>query len=103
MDSGDLVIIVNADKVVLTVRQGRHQARPPPHRLPRRPQDPHLRRAPGQAPRRSHPPHGQGHDPKGRLGAAQITKLKVYAGPHHPHAAQQPAVLALPDARRSIA
>ena len=46
MDTGDFVIIVNADKIVLTSQQGRHQARPPPHRLPRRPQDPHLRRGP---------------------------------------------------------
>jgi large subunit ribosomal protein L13 len=28
--------------------------------------------------------------PKNKLGAAQLTKLKVYAGPAHPHAAQQP-------------
>ncbi len=28
--------------------------------------------------------------PKNRLAAAQLTKLKVYAGPDHPHAAQAP-------------
>ena len=28
--------------------------------------------------------------PKNKLGARQITKLKVYAGPDHPHQAQQP-------------
>lgn len=31
--------------------------------------------------------------PKNKLGAAQLKKLKVYAGTEHPHAAQQPAVL----------
>ena len=33
------------------------------------------------------------HKPKNKLGAAQLKKLKVYAGTEHPHAAQQPAVL----------
>ena len=33
--------------------------------------------------------------PKNRLGRAQLTKLKVYAGPDHPHAAQQPEPLRL--------
>jgi large subunit ribosomal protein L13 len=31
--------------------------------------------------------------PKNRLGAQMLTKLKVYAGPTHPHAAQQPKPL----------
>jgi large subunit ribosomal protein L13 len=39
--------------------------------------------------------------PHTRLGAAQLKKLKVYAGPNHPHAAQQPQPLELADARRS--
>jgi large subunit ribosomal protein L13 len=39
--------------------------------------------------------------PKNRLGRAQLKKLKVYAGPNHPHAAQQPQVLELDHARRS--
>ena len=33
--------------------------------------------------------------PKNRLGRAQLTKLKIYAGPEHPHAAQQPEPLRL--------
>ncbi len=31
--------------------------------------------------------------PKNRLAARQITKLKIYAGPEHPHQAQQPQEL----------
>jgi large subunit ribosomal protein L13 len=31
--------------------------------------------------------------PKNRLAAAQLRKLKIYAGPEHPHAAQQPRPL----------
>jgi large subunit ribosomal protein L13 len=33
--------------------------------------------------------------PKNKLAAAQLTKLKVYAGPDHPHAAQDPKPLEL--------
>jgi large subunit ribosomal protein L13 len=37
--------------------------------------------------------------PKGPLGRRMLSKLKVYAGPTHPHAAQAPAPLDLPAAR----
>ena len=37
--------------------------------------------------------------PKNRLGRSMLRKLKVYAGPTHPHAAQQPTELDLPAAR----
>ena len=37
--------------------------------------------------------------PKNRLGRQQLSKLKVYAGPTHPHAAQQPKVLTFEHAR----
>ena len=37
----------------------------------------------------------QGMLPKNRLGRAQLTKLKVYAGAEHPHAAQQPKTFAM--------
>ena len=37
--------------------------------------------------------------PKNRLGRQMLKKLKVYAGPTHPHAAQQPQPLNLDDAR----
>jgi len=37
--------------------------------------------------------------PRTRLGRRQLLKLKVYAGPEHPHEAQQPVSLELPGAR----
>jgi len=37
--------------------------------------------------------------PKGPLGAQMLRKLKVYAGPQHPHVAQEPQTLDLPGAR----
>jgi large subunit ribosomal protein L13 len=39
--------------------------------------------------------------PKNRLGRQMATKLKVYKGPEHPHAAQSPEPLELPGARRT--
>ena len=39
--------------------------------------------------------------PKDTLGRQMLSKLKVYAGPEHPHAAQKPQPLELPDARRA--
>jgi large subunit ribosomal protein L13 len=41
--------------------------------------------------------------PKNRLGRQMLTKLKVYAGPTHPHAAQQPQPLEVPGAVRRTA
>ena len=40
--------------------------------------------------------------PKGRLGRQVARKLKVYAGPEHPHVAQQPVVLTLDHARARV-
>jgi large subunit ribosomal protein L13 len=40
--------------------------------------------------------------PKNRLGRHLVTKLKVYAGPDHPHEAQSPTPLEVPGARRDV-
>jgi large subunit ribosomal protein L13 len=103
LDTGDHVIIVNADKVVLTSDKGdrkvvyRHSGYPGGikaetfgHLLARKPEE---------AVRRSI----RGMLPKTRLGRQQLTKLKVYAGPTHPHAAQQPQPLDVAHARRPTA
>ena len=91
MDTGDHVIVVNADKVVLTAGQGREEDRLPPLRLPRRPQATQtytdlLATKPEEAVRKAI----KGMLPKTALGRQMLTKLKVYAGPTHPHAAQSP-------------
>ena len=39
--------------------------------------------------------------PKNRLGRQMLTKLKVYAGPNHPHSAQMPEPLDIAAARRT--
>ena len=90
MDTGDFVIIVNADKVSLSGSKRdtkiayRHSGYP--GGLKSIAFGDLLRKDPRRAIEKS----VWGMLPKNRLGRAQLKKLKVYAGPHHPHAAQQP-------------
>lgn len=103
MDTGDFVIIVNADKVVLTsskvdTKLVRHHTGYPGG-LKTRTYGQVLAARPEEAIRRT----VRGMLPKNRLGNQLINKLKVYAGPHHPHAAQLPQPLEIAHARRSIA
>jgi large subunit ribosomal protein L13 len=103
MDTGDFVIIVNADKIVLTsskvdTKLVRHHTGYPGG-LKTRTYGEVLASKPEETIRRT----VKGMLPKNRLGAQLIKKLKVYAGPDHPHAAQQPQVLEIAHARRSEA
>jgi large subunit ribosomal protein L13 len=99
MDMGDHVVIINADKVVLTSGKAekkkvyRHSGFP--GGIKEQTFADLLDRKPEEAVRRS----VRGMLPHNRLGRAQLKKLKVYAGPSHPHAAQQPQVLELAHAR----
>ena len=101
MDMGDHVVIINAEKVVLTSGKAekkkiyRHSGYP--GGIKEQTFADLLDRKPEDAVRRS----VRGMLPHNRLGRAQLKKLKVYAGPTHPHAAQQPKVLELTHARRS--
>ena len=101
IDTGDHVIIVNADKVVLTSGKAdskkvyRHSGFP--GGIKEQTYADLLDKKPADAVRNTI----RGMMPHTRLGAAQLKKLKVYAGPTHPHAAQNPEVLDLADARRS--
>ena len=90
VDAGDFVIIINADKVVLT--KGKAGAKNVyrysgyPGGLKTELYSNLLGRNSPDAIRRS----VKGMLPHGPLGRQQIKKLKVYAGPEHPHAAQMP-------------
>src|SRR3972149_4486520 len=93
IETGDFVVVVNAAKVKLTGRKedqkiyrqhsgyegglGGERARPGRARQPERLVEEAV--------------HGM--LPKTKLGAAMYRKLKVYAGPDHPHAAQKPSKL----------
>jgi large subunit ribosomal protein L13 len=90
LDGGDFVVVVNADKVRVTGRKEdqkmyyRHSGYPGGFRaIP-------YRRMMATHPDRILRFAVKGMLPKTRLGRQQITKLKIYAGPTHPHAAQQP-------------
>ena len=99
IDTGDHVIIVNADKVVLTSgkadvkRVYRYSGYPGGLKSER--YSDLLGRNPAQAVRDSI----KGMLPHGPLGRQQIKKLKVYAGAEHPHAAQMPIVHDIPAAK----
>jgi large subunit ribosomal protein L13 len=90
LDSGDFVIIVNAEKVALTGAKReqklayRHSGYP--GGLTAVGYAELLEKHPTRAVERAI----RGMLPKNSLGRAQIKKLKVYAGPEHPHTAQQP-------------
>jgi large subunit ribosomal protein L13 len=93
IDTGDFVVVINAEKVAVTgskrtdKRYYRHSGYPGGLRsrsfaemMARRPEEV-IRLA------------VKGMMPRNRLARKQITKLKIYAGPDHPHAAQKPRAL----------
>jgi large subunit ribosomal protein L13 len=89
-DVGDFVIVVNAEKISVTGRK-REQKRYYRHSgypggLRSRTLGDMLERRPEEVIRKA----VKGMLPRSRLGRAQLRKLKVYAGPDHPHAAQKP-------------
>jgi large subunit ribosomal protein L13 len=93
IDTGDFVVVVNAEKTVLTGRKEdqktyyRHSGRP--GSLKAETARELRQRRPGLLIERA----VRGMLPKNKVGRGQIKKLKVYAGPDHPHQAQQPEVL----------
>jgi large subunit ribosomal protein L13 len=99
VDTGDFVIVVNAEKVILT---GKKEDDKVYHRTSGRPgglkseKAGHLRQ---RRPTMIIEMAVKGMLPKGPLGRKQAKKLKVYAGPEHPHAAQQPQLFTVRAAR----
>jgi large subunit ribosomal protein L13 len=94
-DTGDFVVVVNAGKVTVTgnklrdKRYWRHSGYPGGIRS--RTLGEQLERRPEEVLRMA----VRGMLPKNSLGRAQLTKLKLYAGPEHPHHAQKPEPLRL--------
>ena len=94
-DAGDFVVVINAEKVVLTGQKetkkqymtysqypGKEKRFSPKHLRAKHPEALITRAVHGMI-------------PKNRLGRAMITKLKVYRGAAHPHVAQKPEALAV--------
>ena len=90
MDSGDFVIVINAEKVKVTGRkmeQKKYYSHSGyPGGLKAKTLKELLERKPEEVIRKA----VWGMIPKNKLGRAVYKKLKVYQGPHHPHQAQRP-------------
>jgi large subunit ribosomal protein L13 len=90
IDTGDFVVVVNAEKVLVTGKKAeqkvyyRHSGYP--GGLKETSFESMLERRPTEILRRA----VRGMMPKTRLGRQQLKKLKIYAGPEHPHEAQNP-------------
>jgi large subunit ribosomal protein L13 len=93
VDTGDHIIVINADKVALTGKKwneklyyrhsgyiGGLKSMTAKQLLEKRPEELVIHAVKGML-------------PKNRLGRDMLRKLKVYAGPEHPHSAQQPETL----------
>ena len=93
VDTGDFIVVVNAEKVHVTGNKGRdkiyHHHTGHPGGLRSITFDKLMARAPTRAIESA----VKGMLPKNPLGRAMARKLKVYAGAEHPHAAQQPQAL----------
>ena len=97
VDTGDFVVVVNAERINVTGnkldQKMYHRHSGYPGGLRSRPLREQLERRPTEVLRKA----VKGMLPRNRLSRAQLTKLKIYAGPEHPHAAQAPKPLPLED------
>ena len=94
-DCGDFVVVINADKVQLTGNKAAHKTY-----YRHSGWNGGLKAESFRAAMEKHPEQVieravRGMLPKTTLGRAQLKKLKVYAGPEHPHAAQNPVKIEL--------
>ncbi len=95
VDTGDFVVVVNAEKIAVTGHKLRdkkyYRASGYPGGLKEISLDKLLKKKPAEAVRLA----VKRMLPKTKLGRKMFTKFKVYAGPDHPHAAQKPEPLKL--------
>ena len=95
MDTGDFVVVVNAEKVIVTGRKSeqklyrRHSGRPGGMKTET------FNRLQQRIPERIIEKAVKGMLPKNAMGRKLFTKLKVYKGSDHPHAAQAPEALTI--------
>lgn len=93
MDMGDCVIIVNAEKVHVTGNKGRDKLYYRHSQYPGGLRSLNLDQLKRRHPTRPVEKAVRGMLPKNNLGTQMFKKLRVYAGPNHPHEAQQPKPL----------
>ncbi len=95
MDVGDFVVIINADKIHVTGRKMDQKIYYRHSGYPGGLSEITLRNQLVRYPTRAVELAVRGMLPKNRLGRKMLHKLKVYASPEHPHAAQKPEMLEL--------
>lgn len=93
VDTGDYVVIVNADKVRVTGNKARDKQYYHHTGYPGGIKSISFEKLIVKAPERVIESAVKGMMPKNRLSRAMMGKLKIYAGGDHPHAAQQPKML----------
>jgi len=93
VDTGDYVVIVNAEKVRVTGNKAQDKMYYRHSQFPGGLKTTNFTKMQAQFPTRILEKAVKGMLPKGPLGSAMLRKLKVYAGPNHPHAPQQPQTL----------
>lgn len=93
MDNGDFVVVVNADKIKVTGRKMEQKLYYKHSGFPGGLKTKTLAEMLNRKPENVLFLAVRGMLPKTRLGRQQLKKLKVYAGPEHPHQAQQPKPL----------
>ncbi|EHR41459.1 MULTISPECIES: 50S ribosomal protein L13 [Alishewanella] len=93
VDTGDYIIVVNADKVVVTGNKAQAKMYYSHTGFPGGIKEINFEKLIAKKPEMVLESAIKGMLPKGPLGRAMFRKLKVYAGAEHQHAAQQPQVL----------
>jgi large subunit ribosomal protein L13 len=95
IDTGDFVVVINAEKIQVTGKKStqklyrRHSGRPGGMKTET------FEKLQVRIPERILEKAVKGMLPKNTMGRHLFTKMKVYAGPDHPHAAQQPEVMTI--------
>jgi large subunit ribosomal protein L13 len=99
VDTGDFIVVVNAAKLRVTGNKGTDKKYFRHSGYPGGIYETNFTKMQARAPGRALEKAVKGMLPKGPLGYAMIKKLKVYAEAEHPHTAQQPKSLPLPQAQ----
>lgn len=94
LDVGDFVVVINAEKVAVTGRKLRQKEYYHHSQYPGGLKTTTLEKLLREKPERVLEKAVRGMLPKNKLGDALFGKLKVYAGPTHPHVSQRPVPLA---------
>ncbi len=92
LDTGDFVVVVNADKIEVTGKKLTQKRYYRHSNYPGGMKSEILRNVLAKHPERVLEHAVRGMLPRNRLGDQMYRKLKVYAGPEHPHAAQKPEI-----------